>query len=100
MIIKVDKKYIDASGDIVEIYRPFVMNFKLEYLGDNGSLYSKNGICKLPKVEYYDLICEVDECIYMQYTHFLITGKEFLNKHFELYGGMTLEQYNAKNQDN
>lgn len=97
MRIEVGKKYINASGAVDCIIG--MNNFPKFYEGKIKD-YNENGKIDTYEVLPEDLICEVNEDIYTAYKQDLITKKEFLNKHFEIYSGMTIEQYNAKNQDN
>lgn len=99
MKIEVGKKYINASGKIVKIADEIKgINYPMRDSNING--YTKDGKYKIIDIHKCDLICEVNEDIYTAFKQDLITKEEFLNKHFELYSGMTLEEYNAKNQNN
>lgn len=100
MRIEVGKKYIDAQSDIVTIVSKYPFE-GIETFEDSATgKYTIEGYFKGDINHNFNLICEVNEDIYTTYKQDLITKKEFLNKHFELYSGTTLEQYNAKNQDN
>lgn len=95
MRIEVGEKYINANGEV-----DCIIAFNNFFEGRFGD-YNESGKIDTYEVLPEDLICEVNEDIYIAYKQDLITKKEFLNKHFELYGGMTIEQYNArKNKDN
>lgn len=100
MKIEVGKTYIDAQSDIVRIISKYLVE-GIEIFEDNDTgTYTIEGYYKSDTNHNFNLICEVNEDIYTAYKQDLITKKEFLNKHFELYSGMTFEQYNAKNQIN
>lgn len=98
MKIEVGKKYTNAEGNIITIVKDDDSDL-FPMISSNGSYYEKNGNFDVDEHKQ-DVICEVNEDIYTAFKQDLITKKEFLNKHFELYSGTTLEQYNAKNQDN
>lgn len=100
MMIEVGKKYINASGEVVTIIEEDKESIDYCICDINLDWYTDNGDYQIGEKNNKDLICEVNEDIYTAYKQDLITKEEFLNKHFELYAGMTLEQYNAKNQDN
>ena len=86
MKIEVGKRYINANGQIIEIVK-FNNNENLIYsYGDTKEeFYTNNGMYSFINQTKKDLICEVNEDIYTAYKQDLITKKEFLNKHFELY---------------
>lgn len=98
MLIEVGKKYIDASGNIVELLE-YTTKSDYPFEDTQDGQYDLKGKYYGYVNHRFNLICEVNEDIYTAYKQDLITKKEFLNKHFELYGGMTLEEYNvnAKN---
>ena len=96
MKIEVGKKYIDARGEVIEIVHDdesenYPLRSEEEYYQRNGSFQSIQDI--------RDLICEVIEDLYLSYKQDSITKHEFLNHHFELYSGITLEQYNQATKD-
>lgn len=101
MKIEVGKKYINANGEVVTIIEEDKESIDYCICDINLNWYANDGIYQIGEESKYDLICEVNKDIYTAFKQDLITKKEFLNKHFELYGGMTIEQYNKrKNQVN
>lgn len=99
MRIEVGKKYINAIGDIAEIITYDKVS-SYPYGDNQGIDYTISGnIWRSKKPHEKDLICEVNEDLYTAYEQDLITEYEFLNKHFELYSGVTLERYNQLTKD-
>jgi len=99
MKIEVGKKYINAIGDITKIVT-YDRNSNYPYDDSESNCYVESGnIWKNKTPHDKDLICEVNEDLYTAYKQDLITEYEFLNKHFELYSGVTLEQYNQSAKD-
>ena len=90
MKIQIDKKYIDGYGDIIEIISTTKKdNYK--FLSQYGTSYTKEGFFYInnKSSEHIDhnLICEINETLYVAYKQDLITDYNFLLKHYLLYGG-------------
>ena len=90
MLIELGQKYINASGEVVEIISetkgliyPFLDNTLNE-------TYTKNGLVRENDLNEEDLICLVDDNLLKQYEDKEITQKEFIQKHIELYTGEKL----------
>ena len=87
MKIQIDKKYIDGYGDIIEIISTTTKdNYK--FLSQYGTSYTKEGFFDInSKSSRHNLICEINETLYVAYKQDLITKYNFFLKHYLLYGG-------------
>lgn len=87
MKIQIDKKYIDGYGDIIEIISTTTEdNYK--FLSQYGTSYTEEGLSYINnRSSRHNLICEVNETLYVEYKQDLITKYNFFLKHYILYGG-------------
>ena len=87
MKIQIGKKYIDGYGDIIEIISTTTKdNYK--FLSKYGISYTKEGFFDINnKSSRRNLICEINETLYVEYEQDLITKYNFFLKHYLLYGG-------------
>lgn len=90
MKIEVGKKYINAEGGIVEIIGIESEETDYKFIGDNNFHYLETGRFYEKNEVPFDLICLVNEPLYEQYQQGLITKKQFIQKHIELYTGAQL----------
>lgn len=99
MKIEVGKKYIDASGDIINIVRESE-DVNYDFVDDKCIYFTKDGYFYSHKtIDEYDLICEVDYFILHKYENKIIDKYEFLMKHYIIYGG-NLDWINNKTNMN
>ena len=87
MKIQIGKKYIDGYGDIIEIISATTEdNYK--FLSQYGTSYTEEGVFDIRnKLSMNNLICEINETLYLEYKQGLITKYNFFLKHYILYGG-------------
>ena len=96
MKIEVGKKYINAEGEVTKIINNNGVNHPFIFIGEGltsnfYASYSEDGKNKWNLEDWeFDLICLVDEPLYEQYQQGLITKKQFIQKHIELYTGTKL----------
>lgn len=87
MKIQTGKKYIDGHGDIIEIIST-TTNDNYKFLSKYGTSYTEEGFFDINiKPNRYDLMCEINETLYVEYKQDLITKYNFFLKHYILYGG-------------
>ena len=87
MKIQTGKKYIDGYGDIIEIIS-IATNSNYKFLSQYGTSYTKEGVFHINnKSSRHNLICEINETLYVEYKQNLITKYNFFLKHYILYGG-------------
>ena len=84
MKIEIEKKYITASGNIIEIVSKDNDNI-YTYNDNNYNLYTGNGKYWRHGISDRDLICEVVPSIYALYKGGVINFKELIIKHIEYY---------------
>lgn len=96
MKIEVGKKYINAEGEVIKIINNNEVNHPFILIGEGltsnfYASYSEEGKNKWDLEDWeFDLICLVDETLYEQYQQSLLTKKQFIQKHIELYTGTKL----------
>ena len=110
MKIEVNKKYINAKGEVIFIDSKSSSIFGLSvyniFYTKNYDRYFENGKSFTGNFEEYkegspfDLICLVDNDLLNQYEIEEITQKEFIQKHIELYTGMKFKALNNKSCQN
>lgn len=87
MKIQIGKKYIDGYGDIIEIVST-TTNDNYKFLSKYRISYTEEGIFDIGnKSSRHNLICEINETLYVEYKQDLITKYDFFLKHYILYGG-------------
>ena len=87
MKIQTGKKYIDGYGYIIEIISTATNN-NYKFLSQYGTSYTKEGVFHINnKSSRHNLICEINETLYVEYKQNLITKYNFFLKHYLLYGG-------------
>ena len=87
MKIQTGKKYIDGYGYIIEIIS-IATNSNYKFLSQYGTSYTKEGVFhNNNKSSRHNLICEINETLYVEYKQNLITKYNFFLKHYILYGG-------------
>lgn len=87
MKIEVGKKYINAEGDIIQIVGIDSNQGDYKFLDEDDCHYLESGGFNKHNEETFDLICLINEPLYEQYQQGLITKKQFIQKHIELYTG-------------
>lgn len=87
MKIQIGKKYIDGYGDIIEIIST-TTNDNYKFLSKYRISYTEEGVFDIRnKSSRHNLICEINETLYVEYKQDLITKYNFFLKHYILYGG-------------
>lgn len=87
MKIQIGKKYIDGYGDIIEIIS-IITEDNYKFLSQYGISYTGEGFFNINcKSSRRNLICEINETLYVEYKQDLITKYNFFLKHYILYGG-------------
>ena len=86
MIIKIEKKYINANGNIITITSKDITH-TYQFTVSTGKLYTINGLLIACSKTTKDLICEIDESILKEYENKIISKYEFLLRHYLKYGG-------------
>lgn len=89
MKIEVGNKYINAEGRIIDIIS-INNNDDYIFVGHDNYNYLESGRFFKHREDSFDLICLVDETLYEQYQQSLLTKKQFIQKHIELYTGTKL----------
>jgi hypothetical protein len=84
MEIEKHKYYINAGGDIVFIKYHFRNSLYYPF-GDGNIVYSKSGRYDIAKETKSDLICEVNPELLTMFNNNVITKKQFILEHINLY---------------